>query len=258
MNMAQQLKTEALVIQNIRWSESSKIVHLFTEEKGYVKAIAKGAMRPKSPFRGVLENLNHIEVVLSLKEGRGLQLISQAALLNGFANIREDLNTTAIGYAILELIKATIHYNEAVKPLFRYTVKLLESLNRFHPARPLFYLLHFLFRLSDYLGFGWNLSVCRICQKNPAKFPVIIDVENGAIICPDCLHGNFISGSPLSENRWKFLHTLQNVSTEELGKLERSVPSDLNYQSLLDVLMAHLNYHTDQTVQLKSLKMYSL
>ncbi len=256
--MVQQLKTEALVIQNVRWSESSKIVHLFTGEKGYVKAIAKGALRPKSPFRGVLENLNHIEVVLSLKEGRGLQLISQADLLNGFGNIREDLNSTAVGYAILELIKATIHYNEAARPLFRYTVELLESLNRFRPDHPLFYLLHFLFRLSDYLGFGWNLSVCRICRKRPVKFPVVMDVENGAIICPDCLPGNFISGSPLTEDRWMFLHTLQSVPPEELGSLKRLIPSDLNYRSLLDVLLAHLNYHTDQTVQLKSLKMYSL
>lgn len=256
--MAQQLKTEALVIQNIRWSESSKIVHLFTEGKGYVKAIARGAMRPRSPFRGLLENLNYIEVVLSLKEGRGLQIISQATLLDGFGNVREDLNATAVGYAILELIKATIHYNEAARPLFRYTVELLESLNKFHPPRPLYYLLHFLFRLSDYLGFGWNLSACRICQKRPHKFPVVVDLENGAIICPDCLPENFIPGSPLTKERWMFLRTLHSVPPLELGALERLVPADLNYQSLLDVLLAHLNYHTDQTVQLKSLKMYSL
>ena len=59
--MTKTIKTEALVIHGMRWSDTSKIIHLFTSEKGYIKLIARGAMKPKSPFRGVLENLNHIE-----------------------------------------------------------------------------------------------------------------------------------------------------------------------------------------------------
>ncbi|HQU71220.1 MAG TPA: recombination protein O N-terminal domain-containing protein, partial [Calditrichia bacterium] len=55
--MSEVLKTEALILGALRWRESSKIVHLYTRELGAVSVIAKGALRPKSPFRGALEAL---------------------------------------------------------------------------------------------------------------------------------------------------------------------------------------------------------
>ena len=80
--MTQTLKTEALVLHGLRWSESSKIIHFFTAERGSIKAIARGVLRPKSSLRGILENLNHVQLIISLKETRSLQIISQTDLIN--------------------------------------------------------------------------------------------------------------------------------------------------------------------------------
>ncbi|MEJ2634495.1 MAG: DNA repair protein RecO [Calditrichia bacterium] len=252
----QTLKTEALVVQSMRWSDTSKIVHLFCEEKGYLKVIAKGAMRPKSQFRGVLENLNRIEAVISVRESRGLQIISQAALTDPYSNIREDLSATAIAYSMMEIIKAFVHYNEAARPLFQFTVRLLESLNRKDSSHPRLHLFRFILFVSDYLGFGWNSSECRVCGREPRKFPLKVDLVNGAVICPDCRSELIQRPYWLERFQWELLVNLQDTSPEELHQFLQNVPEDTSYRPLLEMLLAHINYHTDQTLQLKSLKMY--
>ncbi len=180
------LKSQALVLQGMRWSESSKIVHLFTARKGYLKVIPRGVLRPRSPLRGVLENLNHIEVVVSVKESRGLQIISQAVLINPFSDIRENLEHTAVAFSVLELLRSLIHGNEPVQPLFNHTIKTLQGLNRKNVSHPLLILMNFIIFFSEYLGFGWNFSECRLCKKTAGSFSPLLDPVNGAVVCPTC------------------------------------------------------------------------
>ncbi len=250
------IKTNAIVIHSIRWSDTSKIVHLFTEEKGYMKAIAKGALRAKSQFRGVLENLNHVEIVISLKESRGLQIVSQASLNHSYSAIRGDLDATISALSMLELIKQLVHYNEQAQNLFRYLTNLLAVLNTAPTEKPLIYLVHFLIYLSEYLGFGWNLSHCRVCEKLPQHFPLKTDVVYGAVICAKCARTNHYQSTKLTQDQWKILKDLGNLSPEKLPEYVRDLSSEIRIQMILDVLLAHLNYHTEQTLQLRSLKMY--
>lgn len=250
------LKTDAIVVYGMRWSDTSKIVHLFTKDKGYVKVIAKGALRPKSPFRGILENLNRTEVILSLRESRGLQNLTQAYLLNPYSNLRENLQGTAVAYSILELIKSLVHYNEAAQSLFQFTVSILEALNQPHPGPPMFYLYRFILYLSDYLGFGWDLSECRLCRRLPGKFPVNVDVLNGAVVCEKCVTPVFQKSYQLTEGQWRLLNQLQNTRPENLSQSFTDFSGDKNRLTILDMLLDHLNYHTEQSLQLKSLKMY--
>jgi DNA repair protein RecO (recombination protein O) len=254
--MKQTIKTGALVVYGSRWSETSKIIHFFTEERGYIKAIAHGALRPKSPFQGVLENLNQVEIILSLKEGRGLQIVTQVDLIDSFGKIRDNLDAMAVSYAILELIRSMVHFHEPAHRLFGFTVSILKSLNRQPEKHVLIYLFSYLFFLSDYLGFGWDLASCKVCGKDPEKFPLKADVENGSVICAGCSPATVKGRFTLSQEQWFFLWRLQETEPEQLPDLVRDMLPDVMYQPLLDMLLAHINYHTEQTVQLKSLKMY--
>ncbi len=254
--MAQNLKTEALVIYSMRWSESSRIVHLFTAEKGLIKVIARGALKPRSSFRGILENLNHIEAIISMKESRGLQIISQADLLNPFIGIREDLEALAAAFSIAEIVRGIIHENENSTDIFRITISILAALNHDQETPPLVFLIYFLLHSSDYLGFGWNLSECKNCGKTPQSFPLSADVENGALYCHDCPGGSANRGGSVSQEQWKLLIGLQNSPPEGVSGLMKKLEEGIKLKSLIDLLMAHLNYHTEQNLQLKSLKMF--
>src|SRR4051794_41904800 len=62
-------KTEAVVLRSIRYGEADRILHLYTEQRGRVGAIAKGVRRVKSRFGGRLEPLFRVQLILP--EGRG-------------------------------------------------------------------------------------------------------------------------------------------------------------------------------------------
>ena len=254
--MTRTLKTDALILHSLRWSESSKIIHLFTAETGSLKAIARGVMRPKSSLRGVLENLNQVQLVLSVKETRGLQIISQAELVNPFNHIREDLEATAMAFSMLELLRSLIHENEASHEIFRLTCGVLQQLNQPDNSHHLVYLLSFIVHLSEYLGFGWQVEECRKCGNIPESFPVKADIANGSISCARCALPDLQNQQSLSKLHWRLLFRLQQEPPSGLPALIAKIPAEMNMNPLLDLLLAHLNYHTEQSLQLKSLKMY--
>ncbi|MFZ0389807.1 MAG: DNA repair protein RecO [Calditrichia bacterium] len=251
--MISTVKTEALVVHSIRWSETSKIVHLFTEKIGSVKVLAKGALRPKSSFRGTLENLNHLEVVLNIRESRSLQHIHQAALLDSFSNIRDNLDATAEAFAILELIQKLLRFNEPGELLFRQTIGILQDLNRPGSNSAGFsHLLRYLLILTDYLGFSWEFGYCRGCGTVPGRFPLQVDVPTGAVYCRSCNPPQGAASVRLEYPQWELLRRLKAGSLQDAARNESAAAP------LISLLLSHLNFHTEQSVQLKSLKMYRL
>lgn len=255
--MAEVIKTEALVLYTTRWHETSKIVHLFTEQLGDIKVLAKGALRPKSPFRGILEALNHLEVIISLRETRGLQILSSATLFNAYMDIRENLSKTAIAFSILELLKKFFQLHEPVQDFFHYVIRLLQNLNECQHEFFKPFLWHFLLKLSEVLGFGWNFSTCLICEKIPDHFPVFLDSHQGGIICGQCSSSGVINTSdPLTRPQWEFLDSLATFSPDDIDKLSETKFSEQNNDIFTNVLLKHLSFHTETVVDLKSLKWY--
>jgi DNA repair protein RecO (recombination protein O) len=92
-------KTEAIVLRSLRFGEADRILHLYTENRGRIGAIAKGVRKTKSRFGARLEPLSHVE--LMLHEGAGeLQTITGVELLRSHHASREDgyrLNVGLIG-----------------------------------------------------------------------------------------------------------------------------------------------------------------
>ena len=97
--MGRAVKTEAIVLRSLRFSEADRILHLYTLDRGRVGAIAKGVRKTKSRFGARLEPLSHVELLLH--EGSGeLQTVTGAELLRSHRAAREDayrLNVGLIG-----------------------------------------------------------------------------------------------------------------------------------------------------------------
>src|SRR5207248_1992885 len=83
-------KTEAVVLRSIRYGEADRILHLYTEERGRVGAMAKGVRRVKSRFGGRLEPLFRVQLVLH--EGRGdLCMVTSAETVAAHPALRGGL-----------------------------------------------------------------------------------------------------------------------------------------------------------------------
>jgi len=254
--LSELIKTNALVIHSTRWSESSKIAELFTSDLGHLKVIAKGALRSKSDFRGTLESFNYIEAVISKRDSRGLQILSSATLLNSFLQIRYDVNKLGIGFSILELIRNFFKSHEPSRPFFEYLVQCFISLAESNNQNIKIYLWHFLLNLSLVLGFEWTFDRCLNCQQIPNTEKIFLDYKNARILCNNCkritdAEFNLV----LTPETWSTVQILNSSNVKDLDSL--MMPDEIASKiDLTGMLLKHLSYHTDDPIELKSLRWY--
>ena len=111
--MAELTKSIAFVLNTIRWRESSKIVTLFSKKWGILKVIARGVYRKNSPYAGKLESMNLVEVIISSKSTRSLQILTEVDLIDSYNGIRMDMDRFPYAMGIFELINQTISEHHA-------------------------------------------------------------------------------------------------------------------------------------------------
>src|SRR5262249_5568732 len=97
-------KALALVVRAVDWSESSRICTLWTRELGRVRVVAKGARRLKSNFDVALDLLTVASIVLLRKSSGGLDLLTEAQVVERFPRLRTHLPALYAGYYIAELL----------------------------------------------------------------------------------------------------------------------------------------------------------
>ncbi len=93
-NISRQDNQPAFVLHTYPFKETSLVVELFSRDFGRVAAVAKGARRPRSAMRGMLQSFqplvaawsgkNELRNLHSLEWGEGLLLLQGQALMCGF------------------------------------------------------------------------------------------------------------------------------------------------------------------------------
>ena len=87
------IKTNAIVLRSIPYSDTSVICKLFTENKGKVTILAKGALNSKKFVSALLEPVNHIHLQYYHRENREIQLFKEAIFVNNYPILRQCLNS---------------------------------------------------------------------------------------------------------------------------------------------------------------------
>lgn len=183
--MSQIEKTEGIVLSKLDYSDSSKIVALYTEEFGKISAIVKGGRGKNSKVGMVVDPLNIIQIVLYNKENRDVQLLSSAEMLFYFAKIHNDFERMKYSYAILELLKYLTVENEANNRLYKGSKKILQLMDTLEDQPEILFLKYFLFILQE-TGFEIQMDACSICHKEIEKERVNgFNYEHG-MLCNDC------------------------------------------------------------------------
>src|SRR5439155_4918512 len=117
---------QGVVLRTIRLGESDRIVSLVTEGRGKVRAVAKGVRKTKSRFGGRLEPTSH--VALQLYEGRELDVVTQAEVIDHFRVVREDLDRLARATPLLEAVDHIAEEREPNPRLYQMLVGALRAL----------------------------------------------------------------------------------------------------------------------------------
>ncbi|MBI2066035.1 DNA repair protein RecO [Candidatus Woesebacteria bacterium] len=140
---------EAVVLARRRYSEADRILSVYSKNHGRLFLIAKGVRRPISKKRGHLEVFNQIK--FQAVHGRGLDLMTEAEIIDNFSEIRKNLKRVALAYYFMEVIGRTTLEGERHPELY---ASILEYLRILKTARELKKLRkRFVYESLNILGF---------------------------------------------------------------------------------------------------------
>lgn len=209
--------TEAIVLRGRDYSDSSRILGLYTLSHGRMSAIAKGVKKSAARHGLSLEPMSHIRAVLYVKEHRDLQLLARFEPVEPMGGLLADMDRMAAGLAVVELVSAATPEAEANNSVFRLVTSTLRALIS-ATNQPRNALYHFEVRLLSELGFQPNLDACASCGR-----PIAIDagadrttvrMGHAGVVCQSCIdrhHGLF----PISREALSILREFQRMGTAE-------------------------------------------
>ncbi|NOX88058.1 MAG: DNA repair protein RecO [Calditrichaeota bacterium] len=245
--MSRLIKSEAIVIHSIRWHETSKIVTFYSRQKGIIKAIARGALRKNSQMGGLLESLNHVQIVISEKESRDLQIITQVYLINPFTDLKSDLKRLPYAMAISELIKKIFESGQKDEIFFDFVIRILDALSNAPQPEIVFW--YFMLKLASFLGFKPDFKACASCGKSEFKKSALFVFKEGALYCTECT-GTVEYSIKLTDREIDFLRRLQSYPHRKIHEFRSDYRFNVDFTSLL---IRYLNFHLQHEITLESL-----
>jgi len=153
-------KDEGIVLRTSRSGETSLMVTFLGRASGKIRLLAKGALGEKSPWRGVFEAGNAVEVVYYYKEGRSVYFVREASPGGPRGRRRDSLPHMATLLAAMELLEQVCYFGSPDAAIVDVAVDYV----RHQDCRdPLFLFLAFEIKLLSALGASPDLAGCSEC-----------------------------------------------------------------------------------------------
>ena len=207
-------RTEAIVLRRIDFSESDRLLTLYSREKGKVRAIAKGARKPQTRKSGHVELFMRTRFLIA--RGRNLDIITQAEMVEAYPELRDDLvRTTYASYAVELLDRFT---PDEDKNLQLYDL-LADALRWLAGTDKLLLVARFYeLRLLNLAGYRPQLFQCVSCGERVEEQDQYFSAELGGLLCPGCEDADK-RAQPISAAAVKVLRYLQTRPWDTVHKL---------------------------------------
>lgn len=150
-------KTKAIVLQTIKYGDSSLIVKMLTEELGIQSYMVKGVFGKKSKMKAALfQNMTLLEIVAD-SGNNSLGFIREISLSYCYKSIATDIKKSTIIIFISELLSKSISESEIDTDLFNFIYNSMLWLDEATSDYANFPIV-FAIQLSKFLGFFPNID----------------------------------------------------------------------------------------------------
>ena len=216
-------KADALVIRQVDFSESSRVVTFFSLEFGKFAALAKGAKRLKGPFDAALDLLSTCRVVFIKKSSGTLNLLTEARLISRFqpqnSGAGGGLSSLYGGYYVAELLSGLTEDFDPAPEVYNLAISTLAALSSpENLSSPL--IIHFEISLLRLIGLLPNLFECSVCGEAVQTGKQCAHwVSQGGVLCGACRREDF-AGVSISSGSIEILRRLTQESAETICNIE--------------------------------------
>ena len=228
-------RVEAIVLKHADFGEADRMLTLFTREQGKLRALAKGARKPRSRKAGHIEPFSQVK--LQLAKGRNFHIVSQAEAVSNHSALSEDL--VRLGYAsyvveLLDKFSVDEDENRTLYRLLRDTLKRLEDDDLAQVA-----VRYYEIRMLDLLGFRPELHECLNCQREIQPEDQYFSAQRGGVLCPDCGPQD-ASAQPISMWALKYLRHFQRSTFAEARRAQIDEALRFELETLMDHYLTYL------------------
>ncbi len=175
-------KTRAIVLRSRNLGEADRILTLFSEARGKLDAVAKGARRTKSHVMGRLEFAS--EALFGMHRGRHLDIITSAELVRSRWSTVVDPASYAAAHLMIELVDAFCEPDLALPEIYALLDGALQALGR--AIQPAELVPRFELRLLAVLGLAPAADECVRCGGALDDRAAWLDLEAGGLACESC------------------------------------------------------------------------
>jgi DNA repair protein RecO (recombination protein O) len=146
-------KTKGIVLNYIRYSDTSIISKIYTEAFGLQSYIINGVRSNKAKNKiALFQPLTLLDLVVYHKENRGLQRISEIRCAEPYFAIPFDIHKISISIFLSEILIKTLKEEVSNQELFDFLYHSFHALDKLENETLNFHV-SFLLRYSFYLGF---------------------------------------------------------------------------------------------------------
>ena len=229
--------TRGIVFRQTKFSDTSLVVRLLTEESGLRSYIIKGARGPRAKIRASLfQPMTLLDIVASQKEKNDLHHIREARVTYAYQTIHLDIRKSSILIFLNELLYKSIQEETVNTEIFQFIYEHLVLLDQTTENPANFHLL-FALHLTRNLGFFPHGNYL---DKNTA-----FDLVEGQFVQSEPLPAeNFIAGQDCA-----WFGKLLATSPREFHTLQ--VPSAVRNE-LLEKILCYYRHHLPLTGEFKS------
>lgn len=211
---------EGIVLSEVNYSESSKILNVLTREYGLIGIMSKGCRNVKSKLRGVSRKLIYGTFNIYYKES-GVSTLISVDLINSFSKTMMDLSKISYSSFILDLVLQVVRQNNDTKifELLRDSlIKIEEGIT------PLVITNIIELKLLEYLGVKPNLDSCSLCGST--KNIVSLSGTDHGFVCGSCYTNQRLTNI----DTIKMIRIYDFVDISSINKLnvDKKVMDDIN------------------------------
>lgn len=222
-------KVEGIILSDTNYSESSKILNVFTKEYGVIGILSKGCRTMKSKLRGVSQKFTFGDFHIYYKE-TGLSTLISVDCKKNFSHILSDIEKISYLSFATELITQVMRQTEdnEIYDLYRaYLLKLEDGID------PLVLTNILELKLLEFLGVRPFIDGCSVCGSQGAI--VTINTVAGGYLCKNCYRNEKI----YSDKLIKLVRMFYYVDIEKISKLEVSAPVRKELNEFIDEYYEH-------------------
>ena len=213
-------KIEGIIVSEVDYKESSKIINIFSPSVGVIGILARGTKKIQNKLSGVTSKLTYGYFHIDYKENK-LSTLMEVDVIDGFRNIRRNIDKISYASYLVEL-SSMAYMHDSSGDIYNLLISSLKKINEGYDYEVITNILEL--KLLTYLGIKPVIDSCVSCGNKSDI--VTISSYKGGYLCKNCARDEVI----VNIKTIKLLRMFYYVDINKISKIDVSdnIKKELN------------------------------